>query len=57
MSANLIPRVKELVCRTAYFDMQRLIDTLVREDLTMAKDVESRSRAMVSTYAHDVLSS
>lgn len=57
MSANLIPRVKELVCRMAYFDMQRLIDTLVREDLTSAKQIEARCREMVSTYAHDVLSS
>jgi phosphotransferase system enzyme I (PtsI) len=57
MSANLIPRIKELVCRTAYFDMQRLIDSLVREDLTTAAEIEARCRALVATYAHDVLSS
>lgn len=57
MSANLIPRVKELVCRTAYFDMQRLIDSLVREDLATAKEIETRCRELVATYAHDVLSS
>lgn len=57
MSANLIPRIKELVCRTAYFDMQRLIDTLIREGVSTAPEIEARCRQMVATYAHDVLSS
>ncbi len=55
MSANLIPRVKELICRVAYFDMQRLVDTLRREDPSSAAEVAERSRAVISRYAPDVL--
>ena len=55
MSANLIPRVKELICRVAYFDMQRLADTLRREDPSTAAEVAARSRAVISRYAPDVL--
>ena len=55
MSANLIPRVKELVCRLAYFDMQRLVDSLFRDGLTSAEEVRERCRQVVSKYAPDVL--
>ena len=55
MSANLIPRVKELICRVAYFDMQRLVDTLRREDPISAAEVAERSRAVIRRYAPDVL--
>lgn len=55
MSANLIPRVKELVCRLAYFDMQRLVDSLFRDDLSTAEEVLERCRRVVSKYAPDVL--
>lgn len=55
MSANLIPRVKELVCRLAYFDMQRLVDSLFRDDLSTAEEVLERCRRVVSMYAPDVL--
>ncbi len=57
MSANLIPRIKELVCRIAYFDMQRLVDTLFRDDLTTAAEVAERCRQVLSKYAPDVLNS
>lgn len=57
MSANLIPRIKELVCRVAYFDMQRLIDSLVRNEVSTADEVATYCRQMLSTYAHDVLKS
>lgn len=57
MSANLIPRIKELVCRVAYFDMQRLIDSLIRNHVATAEDVAENCRKMIATYAHDVLSS
>lgn len=55
MSANLIPRVKELVCRLAYFDMQRLVDSLFRDDISTAEEVLGRCRQVVSKYAPDVL--
>lgn len=55
MSANLIPRVKELICRIAYFDMQRLLDTLWREDAASAEEVTMRCREVVRKYAPDVL--
>lgn len=55
MSANLIPRVKELVCRLAYFDMQRLVDTIFRKDLTTAAEVLVECRQLISRYAPDVL--
>ncbi len=57
MSANLIPRVKELVCRLAYFDMQRLVDSLFRDGLSTAEEVRERCRQVVSKYAPDVLNS
>ena len=55
MSANLIPRIKELICRIAYFDMQRLVDTLRREDLPTAAEVALRSQSVIRKYAPDVL--
>ena len=55
MSANLIPRIKELICRIAYFDMQRLVDTLRREDLSTAAEVALRSQAVIRKFAPDVL--
>ena len=55
MSANLIPRIKELICRVAYFDMQRLVDTLRRESPVSAAEVVERSRAVIRRYAPDVL--
>lgn len=55
MSANLIPRVKELICRIAYFDMQRLLDTMWRDETTSATDVAVRCREVVRKYAPDVL--
>ena len=57
MSANLIPRVKELICRIAYFDMQRLLDAMQREDLTTMAEVAARCRAVIRKYAPDVLTS
>ena len=57
MSANLIPRVKELICRIAYFDMQRLLDTMRREDLSTMDEVVARCRAVIRKYAPDVLNS
>ncbi len=55
MSANLIPRIKELVCRIAYFDMQRLLDTMRRNDIATAKEVSDRCLAVIRKYAPDVL--
>lgn len=55
MSANLIPRIKELICRIAYFDMQRLIDGMRRDNLVSAIDVAERCRTVIRTYAPDVL--
>ena len=55
MSANLIPRIKELICRVAYFDMQRLVDSLRREEPITAAEVAERSRAIIRRYAADVL--
>ena len=55
MSANLIPRIKELICRIAYFDMQRLVDTLRRENLSTAAEVALRSQAVIRKFAPDVL--
>jgi phosphotransferase system enzyme I (PtsI) len=55
MSANLIPRVKELICRIAYFDMQRLLDTLWRNDTASAAEVAAKCREVVRKYAPDVL--
>ena len=55
MSANLIPRVKELVCRIAYFDMQRLLDSMQRDEPVSAAEVETRCREVVRKYAPDVL--
>ena len=55
MSANLIPRIKELICRIAYFDMQRLLDSMRREDLSTAAEVAARCRAVLRKYAPDVL--
>ena len=55
MSANLIPRVKELICRIAYFDMQRLLDTLWRNDTVSAAEVAAQCREVVRKYAPDVL--
>ena len=57
MSANLIPRIKELICRIAYFDMQRLLDTMWREDLSTMDEVAVRCRAVIRKYAPDVLNS
>ncbi|MEG1933703.1 MAG: phosphoenolpyruvate--protein phosphotransferase [Kiritimatiellia bacterium] len=57
MSANLIPRIKELICRIAYFDMQRLVDTLRRNDVTSAIEVAERCREVIRKYAPDVLDS
>ena len=55
MSANLIPRIKELICRIAYFDMQRLVDSMRREDLSTAAEVSLRCQAVIRKYAPDVL--
>jgi phosphoenolpyruvate-protein kinase (PTS system EI component) len=55
MSANLIPRVKELICRIAYFDMQRLLDSMQRDVPTSADEVAARCREIVKKYAPDVL--
>ncbi len=55
MSANLIPRVKELICRIAYFDMQRLLDTMWRDEIQTATEVAERCRSVIRKYAPDVL--
>ena len=55
MSANLIPRIKELVCRMAYFDMQRLVDTIFRKDFMTAADVSALCRQLILKYAPDVI--
>jgi phosphotransferase system enzyme I (PtsI) len=55
MSANLIPRVKELICRIAYFDMQRLVDSMQRDEPMSAAEVAARCREVVRKYAPDVL--
>jgi signal transduction protein with GAF and PtsI domain len=55
MSANLIPRVKELICRIAYFDMQRLLDAMQRDQPISASEVAARCREVVRKYAPDVL--
>ncbi len=57
MSANLIPRIKELICRIAYFDMQRLVDTLRRDDPSTSAEVAARCQAVIRKYAPDVLNS
>ncbi len=60
MSANLIPRIKELICRITYFDMQRLVDQLRRryaKGKLTASDVSEACTAMIRKYAPDVLSS
>lgn len=57
MSANLIPRIKELVCRIAYFDMQRLLDSMNRDGLLTAEEVGARCQAVLQKYAPDVLNS
>jgi phosphotransferase system enzyme I (PtsI) len=55
MSANLIPRVKELICRIAYFDMQRLLDSMQRDQPVSSAEVAARCREVVRKYAPDVL--
>ncbi len=55
MSANLIPRIKELICRIAYFDMQRLLDTMWRDDVRTSGEVAERCRSVIRKYAPDVL--
>lgn len=57
MSANLIPRIKELICRIAYFDMQRLLDSMHRDGLVSAEEVIARCQAVLQKYAPDVLNS
>ncbi len=60
MSANLIPRIKELICRIAYFDMQRLVDQLSRryeKDRLTASDVAEACTELIRKYAPDVISS
>ncbi len=57
MSANLIPRIKELICRIAYFDMQRLLDAMQRDGLSSAEEVAAYCRGVIRKYAPDVLNS
>lgn len=59
MSPNLIPRIKELICRIAYFDMQRLVDQLrrlyARGRITGPEEIIERCREVIRRYAPDVI--
>lgn len=55
MSANLISRIKELICRVALYDMQRLVDDLRRGNYSSSEEVIAHCRAVLTRYAPDVL--
>ncbi len=55
MSANLIPRIKELICRISYYDMQRLIDTIKRQALNSPERVITLATELITHYAPDVI--
>ncbi len=55
MSANLILRVKEMICRVALYDMQRLVDDIRRGNYASSEKVIEQCRAVLNRYAPDVM--
>lgn len=51
MSATFIPRIKEVICRVAYYDIQRLLDKIKREKCSSPESVIAYCKKIIPTCA------